>query len=177
MEANKKKREQYLEEIKDINPDDIIYSDEAGIDDNEVPLKGWASIGKRLFAKKRGVRKARYNITAAVNKGKLFAPFVFEGYSNASTYETYIEQVLVPQLRPGMVFIIDNARFHKSKKVAQLIEAAQSRLIFLPPYSPDLNPIEHFWSAIKTNIRKAAEVINDFYEATVKTMGEMCASY
>lgn len=177
VEANQKKREQYLEEIKDINPDDIIYSDEAGVDDNEVPPKGWGPIGKRLFAKKRGIRKARYNITASLNKNNLFAPFVFEGYSNASTYETYIEQVLVPQLRPGMVFIIDNARFHKSKKVVQLIKAAQCRIIFLPPYSPDLNPIEHHWAAIKAKIRKAAEAIHDFYEATVKTLGEMCATY
>jgi transposase len=177
VEANQKKREQYLEKIKDINPDDIIYSDEAGIDDNEAPPKGWGPVGKRLFAKKKGIRKARYNITAALNKGKLFAPFVFEGYSNASTYATYVEQVLVPQLRPGMVLIIDNARFHKSKKVVELIESAQCRIIFLPPYSPDLNPIEHYWSAMKARIRKAAEAIQDFYEATIKAVGEMCTTY
>jgi len=177
VEADKEKRRQYLEEIKDINPADIVYSDETGIDDNEVSIKGWAPIGQRFFAKKKGVRKTRYNITAALNQGNLFAPFVFEGYSNASVYETYVEQVLVPNLRPGMVIIIDNARFHKSVKVVQLIESAKCRVIFLPPYSPDLNPIEHFWSAMKTKIRRAAEVIHDFYDATVKIVGDMCLVY
>jgi len=177
VEADKEKRKQYLEEIKNINPIDIVYSDETGIDDNEVPIKGWAPLGQRFFAKKRGIRKTRYNITAALNQGKLFAPFIFEGYSNVSVYETYVEQVLVPNLKSGMVVIIDNARFHKSAKVVQLIESAKCRVIFLPPYSPDLNPIEHFWSAMKTKIRRAAEVIHDFYDAAVKTVGDMCLAY
>ena len=177
IEADKEKRKQYLEEIKNINPTDIVYSDETGIDDNEVSIKGWAPIGKRFFAKKKGIRKTRYNITAALNQGNLFAPFVFEGYSNASVYETYIEQVLMPSLRPGMVVVIDNARFHKSAKVVQLIESVECRVIFLPPYSPDLNPIEHFWSAMKTKIRRMAEEVHDFYDATVKTVRNMCLAY
>lgn len=103
----------------------------------------------------------------------LFAPFIFEGYSNSEIYETYIEKVLIPKLKPGMVLIIDNARFHKSKKVQALIESVGCRLIFLPPYSPDLNPIEHSWHAIKNNIRKLAQTINDFYQAAVQVLGEM----
>ena len=177
IEADEEKRKQYLEEIKNINPADIVYSDETGIDDNEVPVRGWAPFGQRFFAKKKGIRKTRYNITAALNQGKLFAPFIFEGYSNSSVYETYVEQVLVPNLKPGMVVIIDNARFHKSARVVQLIELAKCRVIFLPPYSPDLNPIEHFWSAMKTKIRRTAEVIHDFYDAAVKTVGDMCLVY
>jgi len=105
----------------------------------------------------------------------MFAPFLFEGYSNSAVYETYVEKILVPALHPGMVIIIDNASFHKSKKVIQLIEAAECRIIFLPPYSPDFNPIEHHWTAVKNAIRKAAENINDFYEAAVYALGEMCA--
>jgi transposase len=106
----------------------------------------------------------------------LFAPFVFEGYSNKAIYEIYIEQVLVPNLKPGMVVIIDNASFHKSSKIEALVEAAGCRIIFLPPYSPDLNPIEHHWAAIKNAIRKAASNANDFYEATVQVLGDTCAA-
>ena len=87
----------------------------------------------------------------------LFAPFLFEGYSNSVVYETYIEKVLTPSLKPGMVVVVDNARFHKSKKVIELIEAVDCRIIFLPPFSPDFNPIEHFWSTVKCSIRKAAK--------------------
>ena len=73
-----------------------------------------------------------------------------------------------------MVLIIDNARFHKSKKIIELVEAANCKVIFLPPYSPELNPIEHHWTAIKNAIRKAAESVKDFYEAAIQALGEMC---
>ncbi len=122
------------------------------------------------------MRKTRYNITAALNLNLLFAPFLFEGYSNAIVYETYVERILAPALKPGMVVVIDNARFHKSKKIIALIEAVNCKIIFLPPYSPDFNPIEHHWAAIKNAIRKAAENAKDFYEATVEVLGEMCAA-
>ena len=104
----------------------------------------------------------------------LFAPFLFEGYSNTAVYETYVEHVLVPALKPGMVVVIDNASFHKSKKIIELIEAVNCRVIFLPSYSPDFNPIEHHWTAVKGAIRKAAETTKDFYEAAVCALGKMC---
>lgn len=176
IEASEKRREEYLEEIKGIDPANLVYSDETGIDDNEVVLTGWALRGERCHAQKKAERKTRYNITAALNLNLLFAPFLFEGYSNAAVYETYIERVLVPALKPGMVLIIDNASFHKSKKIKALIEAANCRIIFLPPYSPDFNPIEHHWTAVKHAIRKAAENIKDFYEAAVQALGEICVA-
>ena len=165
-----------MAEIKDINPANIVYSDETGIDDNEVLLVGWAPRGERCHAQKKAERKTRYNITAALNLNRLIAPFLFEGYSNASVYETYIEQVLVPVLKPGMVLVIDNASFHKSKKIIELVEAAGCRVIFLPPYSPDFNPIEHHWSAVKNAIRRTAETVQDFYEAAIQALGEVCVS-
>lgn len=174
IEANHEKRKQFLDEIADIDPSKIVYSDETGIDDNEVSTNGWAPIGERCHAQKKAIRKTRYNITAALNSNVLFAPFIFEGYSNAAVYETYVEQVLIPSLKPGMVLIIDNARFHKSKKVVKLIEAANCKIIFLPPYSPDLNPIEHFWFSIKNAIKSAAQPYTDFYNTAVKILGEMC---
>lgn len=137
-------------------------------------MTGWSPRGERCYAQKKAERKTRYNITAALNLNLLFAPFIFEGYSNAAVYETYVEHVLAPVLRPGMVVIIDNASFHKSKKVIALIEAVGCRVIFLPPYSPDFNPIEHLWTAVKNAIKKAAQGITDFYEAAVKALGEMC---
>lgn len=175
-EANQKKREEFLNEIKDLDPAKIVYSDEAGIDDNERPMMGWAPLGERCYDEKKGVRKTRYNITAALNQNQLFAPFIFEGYSNAAVYETYIEKVLIPSLKPGMVLIIDNARFHKSRRVIKLVESVGCRIIFLPPYSPDLNPIEHHWTSVKNEIRKMAEVVSDFYEAAVKGLEIRCTA-
>jgi len=85
-----------------------------------------------------------------------------------------VEHVLAPALKPEMVVVIDNASFHKSKKTIELIEAAGCRIIFLPPYSPDFNPIEHFWAAIKSSIRKLAESSKDFYEAAIQVLVEKC---
>lgn len=135
---------------------------------------GWAPRGERCHAQKKAERKTRYNITAALNLNKLFAPFLFEGYSNKVVYETYVRRVLVPSLRPGMVVVIDNASFHKSKTVIELIETAGCRIIFLPPYSPDYNPIEHHWTAVKNAIRKAAEGAKSFYDAAVQALSEIC---
>ena len=165
-----------MEEIRDIDPANVIYSDETGIDDNEVLMTGWSPRGERCNAQKKADRKTRYNITAALNLNLLFAPFVFEGYSNAVVYEVYIERVLLPVLKPGMVLVLDNASFHKSKRIIELIEAASCRIIFLPPYSPDFNPIEHHWAAIKNAIRKASENMTDFYDATVQVLGEICTA-
>lgn len=75
-----------------------------------------------------------------------------------------------------MVLIIDNASFHKSIKVIELIEDAGCKVIFLPPYSPDFNPIEHYWAAVKNAIKTAVQEIHDFYEAAVKTLAEMCTT-
>jgi transposase len=83
---------------------------------------------------------------------------------------------LVPALKPGMTYIIDNASPHKSKKIIQLIEAASCRVIFLPSYSPDFNPIEHHWNAIKNTIKQIAFVTQDFYEAAITAMSKMCIS-
>ena len=175
-EANQKKRDAYLEEIKKIDPANIVYSDETGIDDNEVLLTGWAPCGERCHAQKKANRKTRYNITAALNLNVLLAPFLFEGYSSTVVYETYVQQVLVPALKPGMVVVIDNASFHKSKKIVELIQAASCKIIFLPPYSPDFNPIEHHWTTVKNAIRRAAEKTKDFYEAAIQALGEMCVA-
>lgn len=137
-------------------------------------MAGWAPYGERCYDEKNANRNTRYNITAALNVNTLFAPFIFEGYSNQAVYETYIEQVLLPSLKPGMVLIIDNARFHKSSKIIQLIESAQCRIIFLPPYSPDLNPIEHYWSSMKTSIKRAFNTASDLYSAIVDVVGKLC---
>ena len=89
---------------------------------------------------------------SALNGNALQAPFVFEGYCNRDVFQLYIDRVLIPTLRPGQTVIMDNASFHKSKKVKESIEKAQCTLLYLPAYSPDFNPIEHYWHALKNTI-------------------------
>ena len=101
-----------------------------------------------------GMRFARESFIAALNLGKLISPMCFTGTCNSDLFNVWLEKVLIPALKPGDVLILDNASFHKSKKSKELIEAAGCRLLFLPPYSPDLNPIEKYWANLKVKVRK-----------------------
>ena len=87
----------------------------------------------------------------------MIAPFVLDGPINRDAFEAYVEQVLVPELRPGDIVVMDNLSSHKGPKVRALIEAAGAQLLFLPPYSPDFNPIENAFAKLKALLRKAAE--------------------
>ncbi len=118
---------------------------------------GRASKGQRLIA---AVPHGHWKTTTFVGGLRLdglVAPFVFDGPINAVTFEAYVEQFLVPELRPGDIVIMDNLSSHKRPKVATLIEAAGASLLYLPPYSPDFNPIEKLFSKLKALLRKAAE--------------------
>ena len=79
---------------------------------------------------------------------------MFQGHCDQKIFEYYIENILIPTLSPGKTIVLDNASFHESQKTKDLINNAGCELIYLPPYSPDLNPIEHYWHKIKTVIRK-----------------------
>jgi transposase len=85
---------------------------------------------------------------------KRVLPMVYQGYCTSQVIESWLEQVLLPNLKKGQVIIMDNARFHQGKKVRELIENAGCELLFLPKYSPDLNPIEHWGQKIKTALKK-----------------------
>ena len=128
--------------------------DETGLDSNDPYAYGWSRKGTRCPARKTGARKDRISVIAGLNQQKLCAPCHFRGCTNADTFNAWLEQALLPSLSLGMTIIMDNARFHKSPKTRHLIENAGHTLLFLPPYSPDMNPIEHRWFPLKNAARK-----------------------
>lgn len=131
-----------------------MYVDETGLDVNDPYAYGWSKKGTRCFARKTGARKDRISIIAGLNQSQLCAPCYFRGCTNADTFNAWLEQALLPSLASGMTVIMDNARFHQSAKTRGLLESAGHTLLFLPPYSPDLNPIEHRWFPLKNTARK-----------------------
>lgn len=97
-------------------------------------------------------------------QGKLVAPLTFEGSCNRQVFETWLEEMLIPKLKPGQTVILDNATFHKSEKIRELLEKSGCQLRYLPTYSPDLNEIEHYWFPIKNRVRKTEGTIENFRE-------------
>jgi transposase len=107
-----------------------------------------------------------------LNNKQFLSPFMFNGYCDAKVFEIYLEKCLLPEVAPNKIIIADNAAFHKSLKARELIEAKQCQLLFLPAYSPDLNPIEHEWFPIKNKIRQLLEQGNSLEFAVEKTLKE-----
>jgi transposase len=115
---------------------------------------GYAPAGQRCYDLKPGRRQGRVNMIAGYRGHQLIAPFTVEGACNRTVFELWLETCLIPALRPGDSVILDNATFHHRGRVVQLIEAAGCQVVYLPPYSPDLNRIEKCWGWLKSRIRK-----------------------
>lgn len=167
MEANEEARTEYQEAIKGIPSEGIVYIDESGIDMTICKDRGWGKRSEKLNGKKSGKYYQRTNIIAGYVNHKSIAPMVFNGSCNTKLFETWVEQFLIKELKPGQVVIMDNAAFHRSQITKDLIESAHCRVIFLPPYSPDLNPIEKFWANMKRWIKDKLSEFGQLYEAIV----------
>ena len=154
MEASEEKRKKYQEAINKIPPECLIYIDESGIELTICRDRGWGKKNEKLVGKKSGKYYERTNIIAGYVNKKSIAPMVFNGSCNTELFENWVEQFLITELKVGQTVIIDNASFHKSQKTRELIESVGCKLIFLPPYSPDLNPIEKFWANMKRWIKQ-----------------------
>jgi transposase len=120
-------------------------------------LRSWAPRGRKLIAKVRQGHWRTLTLLAALRCDRIDAPGVIDGPINGESFLAYVEQALIPTLRPGDIVIVDNLGSHKGKAVRRAIRSAGARLFFLPPYSPDLNPIEQVFAKLKALLRKAAE--------------------
>jgi len=143
----------------------VVYVDEAGVDDSEDYPYGWNALGERFHALKLGHRTRRLSMIAGWCQGDVLAPMTFEGTCDPALVEAWVKRFLVPNLRHGQVVVIDNASFHKSATMSELIQQAGCKLLFLPPYSPDLNKIEKFWARLKNYLRKTLHEFNNFWDA------------
>ncbi|MBB5050052.1 transposase [Rhodopseudomonas rhenobacensis] len=151
-----------------------MFIDETWAKTNMAPLRGWAAKGQRLRAKVPFGHWKTMTFLAALRHDRITAPWVFDGPINAESFLVYVEQVLVPTLQPGDVVVMDNLGSHKGQAVRAAIRGAGAHLIFLPPYSPDLNPIEQVFAKLKHLLRKAAE---RSVEATWKRIGALLGNF
>ena len=140
-----------------LDPTRLVFIDETATSTNMVRLKGRCRRGERLIGSVPHGHRKTITLLAGLRHDRIVAPFVNDGAMNASTFLTYVERCLVPTLDRRDIVIIDNLSAHKVAGVTDAIEAVRATAVYLPPYSPDLNPIEQLFSKLKALLRKAAE--------------------
>ncbi len=139
--------------------------DETGIDTYLYREYGYAPMGELVSTRIPGRKYARTGIVAAKLGDKILAPSQYNGTMSHKMFEDWFENMLLPELPKGTVIVMDNASFHRKKQLKLLAKAHECRLIFLPPYSPELNPIERFWAWLKRTLRKILPKLDSFDEA------------
>jgi transposase len=152
-----KRREDWFEGQLDLDPERLVFVDETWASTNMARRYGRAPRGQRL---RMSVPHGHWKTTTFVGALRLTgmtAPMVLDGPINGLSFQAYVDQVLVPELKVGDMVVMDNLGSHKGASVRSSIEAAGARLLYLPPYSPDFNPIENAFAKLKALLRKAAE--------------------
>ena len=150
-------REAWFEAQPDLDPARLVFVDETWTATNMARTRGRCLRGERLRSPVPHGHWKTTTLVAGLRLSGIAAPFVLDGPINRDAFQAYVDQVLVPELAPGDVVVMDNPGSHKGPAVREAIEAAGARLLFLPPYSPDFNPIEMAFAKLKALLRKAAE--------------------
>ena len=159
-------RKAWRESQGQLDRDRLVFIDETWASTNMARTHGRCQRGERLRAAvPHGHWKTTTFVAALTTRG-IIAPWVLDGPINRDAFETYVEKVLVPELPQDAVVIMDNLSSHKGPRIREMIEAAGATLLYLPPYSPDFNPIENAFAKLKANLRKAAErTVNGLWDA------------
>jgi transposase len=138
-----------------IDPERLVFIDETWTKTNMAPLRGWARRGERLRDQVPFGRWTTMTLIAALSLRGIAAPCLIDGPINGEVFRAWVEQSLVPTLAPGDIVVMDNLGSHKGRAVRDAIRSAGAHRLFLPAYSPDLNPIEQMFAKLKTLLRKA----------------------
>ena len=152
-----KRRRDWFEGQLDLDPERLVFIDETWASTKMARTHGRAPRGERLRAAIPHAHWKTTTFVAGLRSTGMMATLVLDGPINGIAFQAYVEQVLAPELKPGDVVVMDNLSSHKGMGVREAIEAAGADLLYLPPYSPDFNPIENAFAKLKALLRKAAE--------------------
>jgi transposase len=156
-------------EVGCIDPGQLVFVDEMGTHTSLAPLYAYAPVGERAFFEIPRNRAKNTTLLTSLHQEGMGPSLAVEGATTSRVFGTYVERLLAPTLRPGQVVVMDNLGAHRPRRVRELIEARGCELIYLPPYSPDLNPIEEALSKVKHILRKVAARTK---EALIEAMGQ-----
>ena len=169
-----KARVEWREQQPKLTPSKLVFIDESSVKTNMTRRYGRAKCGHRLVAAVPHGHWKTTTFVGALRCDGLTAPLIIDGAINGELFVAYVEQVLLPTLKPDDIVIMDNLRVHKMAAVRKAIEAAGAKLLFIPPYSPDLNPIELAFSKLKARLRaQAIRTVEALWEA----LGDLCDSF
>ena len=154
-EENRRRRTEFLETIRAIPLEHLIYLDESGVTTQMTRLYARSRDGARIHEAAPQGHWKMLTILGAMSSRGMIAAMTIEEATDADIFLAYLDHCLCPQLRPGDVVVMDNLSAHKVDGVRERIEAVGAELLYLPPYSPDLNPIEKAWSKLKQLLRSA----------------------
>jgi transposase len=170
-------RAAYREETAALDPERFKFIDESGVNLAMTRRYGRAPKGERVVGAVPQNYGANVTMLATLGSHGIEAVMTIEGATDAEVFRVYVEQVLRPTLRPGDIVIMDNLRAHKATGIREAIEQSGARLQYLPPYSPDLSPIERCWSKLKTALRTAkARTREALEQAIAQALGTITAS-
>ena len=177
-----RRRRAWFEAQPDLDPDRLVFIDGTRASTNMARTHGRSPRGERLRAAVPHGHWLTTTFVAGLRNTGMVAPMVLDGPINGSLFQDYVEQVLVPELRPGDTVVMDNLGSHKGAGVRAAIEAAGASLLYLPPYSPDFNPIEQAFAKLKAMLRKAAErTLDDLWRSIGRIIDTFtpteCANY
>jgi transposase len=157
-----------------LDPTRLVFIDETWVKTNMTRQRGWCARGRPLLAKVPHGHWKTLTFLAGLRHDRIVAPLVLDGPINGVAFTAWVEQSLAPTLAPGDVVILDNLGSHKGSAVRQAIRNSGAHLLFLPPYSPDLNPIEMMFAKLKLLVRKAEERT---IETTWKRVGDLLEAF
>ena len=165
MERNEEIRREFCETIDSYPQYKLYYIDECGIDEYLHREYAYSPMGVPVLGETSGKKFKRTNIVAAKCGDKIVAPMVYRGTTDSVLFECWFEKMLLKSVPSYSVLIMDNATFHRKSKIRELAERADCEVLFLPPYSPDLNLIEKFWAWLKHKLRSALRAFSCFDDA------------
>ena len=167
VERNEVQRTEFQETVDSLPESSLYYVDECGLDKYLYREYGYAPRGVSIEGKVSGKKFKRMNIVAAKCGDTIVAPMVYESTTDSILFEFWFEYVLLPSIPEKSVIVLDNAAFHRKSMLYGIADAAGCELLFLPPYSPDLNAIEKFRAWLKARLRKILPLFDSFEEALV----------
>ena len=176
------RRQAWFDEQPELDPQRLVFIDETGASTKMARLRGRAKRGQRCRSPVPHGHWKTTTFIGALRLNGMTAPMVIDGPMNRDVFHAYVRHVLTPTLKPGDIVVMDNLPAHKGGETRRMIEAAAARLLYLPPYSPDFNPIENAFSKLKAILRKASErTIDGLWETIGRAIDQFtpaeCANY